>query len=126
MQTHNISSLPVMADDELVGIVTSTDVMAVLLQAIGMSDDSVRLGVLVDDAIGRLADVTSLFKEAQINLQSFFCWPDSRYPDISHLVMRVAPADGERAIAALEAHGFRVLTRYEKDLRPFLPAARSV
>ena len=72
MQTHNISSLPVMADDELVGIVTSTDVMAVLLQAIGMSDDSVRLGVLVDDAIGRLADVTSLFKEAQINLQSFF------------------------------------------------------
>ena len=126
MQTHNISSLPVMADDELVGIVTSTDVMAVLLQAIGMSDDSVRLGVLVDDAIGRLADVTSLFKEAKINLQSFFCWPDSRYPDISHLVMRVAPADGERAIAALEAHGFRVLTRYEKDLRPFLPAARSV
>jgi acetoin utilization protein AcuB len=109
-----------------VGIVTSTDVMAVLLQAIGMSDDSVRLGVLVDDAIGRLADVTSLFKEAQINLQSFFCWPDSRYADISHLVMRVASVDGERAIAALEGHGFRVLTRYEKDLRPFLPRARSV
>lgn len=126
MQVNDISSLPITTNGKLVGIVTSTDVMAVLLQAIGMSDDSVRLGVLVDDAIGRLADVTSLFKEAQINLQSFFCWPDSRYPDISHLVMRVAPADGERAIAALEAHGFRVLTRYEKDLRPFLPAARSV
>ena len=84
------------------------------------------LAHLPAQAIGRLADVTSLFKEAQINLQSFFCWPDSRYADISHLVMRVAPADGERAIAALEGHGFRVLTRYEKDLRPFLPAARSV
>jgi hypothetical protein len=40
--------------------------------------------------------------------------------------MRVASVDGERAIAALEGHGFRVLTRYEKDLRPFLPRARSV
>ncbi len=34
--------------------------------------------------------------------------------------MRVAPADGERAIAALKATASRVLTVYEKDLRPFL------
>jgi hypothetical protein len=29
--------------------------------------------------------------------------------------------EGEKAIGALEANGFRVLTRYEQDLRPFLP-----
>lgn len=121
MQTHNISSLPVMAGDDLVGIVTSTDVMAVLLQAIGMSEESVRLGVLVDDRIGRLADVTAILKEAQINIQSFFCWPVTGYPDISHLVIRVARVEGEKAIGALEANGLKVLTRYEQDLGPFMP-----
>ncbi len=122
MQTENISSLPVMAGEQLVGIVTSTDVMAVLLQAIGMNEESLRLGVLVDDQIGRLAEVTAILKEARINIQSFFCWPVPEYPDISHLVIRVARAEGDAAIAALSARGFKVLTRYEQDLRPFLPA----
>ncbi len=122
MQTESISSLPVMAGEQLVGIVTSTDVMAVLLQAIGMNEESLRLGVLVDDQIGRLAEVTAILKEARINIQSFFCWPVPEYPDISHLVIRVARAEGDAAIAALSAQGFKVLTRYEQDLRPFLPA----
>lgn len=121
MQTESISSLPVMAGEQLVGIVTSTDVMAVLLQAIGMNEESLRLGVLVDDQIGRLAEVTAILKEARINIQSFFCWPVPEYPDISHLVIRVARAEGDAAIAALSARGFKVLTRYEQDLRPFLP-----
>lgn len=121
MQTEKINSLPVMVGEQLVGIVTSTDVMAVLLQAIGMNEESVRLGVLVDDRIGRLAEVTSTLGEQRVNIQSFFCWPVKDYPDISHLVIRVAKADGNRAIAALEARGFRVLTRYEQDLHPFLP-----
>ncbi len=122
MQTESISSLPVMAGEQLVGIVTSTDVMAVLLQAIGMNEESLRLGVLVDDQIGRLAEVTAILKEARINIQSFFCWPVPEYPDISHLVIRVARAEGDAAIAALSARGFKVLTRYEQDLMPFLPA----
>ena len=35
----------------------------------------------------------------------------------------LVPVDeGDAAVAALTAGGFKVLTRYEKDLRPFLPA----
>lgn len=121
MQAEKIGSLPVMVGDTLVGIVTSTDVMAVLLQAIGMGEESMRLGVLVDDRIGRLAEVTAIFQQQGINIQSFFCWPVKDSPDIFHLVIRVAKAEGDRAIAALEAKGFRILTRYEPDLQPFLP-----
>jgi acetoin utilization protein AcuB len=123
MQSENISALPVMAEGKLVGIVTNNDVMAVLLQAIGMSEESMRLGVLVDDQIGRLAEVTSILRDEQVNIQSFFCWPVRDCPAISHLVIRVARNEGSKAIAALEAKGFKVLTRYEKDLRPFLPAS---
>jgi acetoin utilization protein AcuB len=121
MQANNISSLPVMAGDELVGIVTSTDVMDVLLRAIGMNDNSMRLGVFVEDTIGSLADVTAAMKKENINIQSFFCWPAKDHPGITHLVMRVAPEDGEKAISALTSAGFRVLTKYEKDLTPYLP-----
>ncbi|MGD9946862.1 MAG: CBS and ACT domain-containing protein [Desulfobulbus sp.] len=123
MQTESINALPVMAEGQLVGIVTNTDVMGVLLQAIGMKEDSVRLGVLVDDQIGRLAEVTSIFKDAQVNIQSFFCWPVRDYPQISHLVIRVDRVEGDKAITALEDKGFKVLTQYEKDFGPFLPVA---
>lgn len=123
MQTNNISSLPVVDKDELLGIITSTDVMGVLLSAIGMSDDSVRLGVFVDDSIGRLAEVTNILSKEQINIQSLFCWPTRDYPGITHLVIRIAGDDGAKAVLALEQGGFKVLTRYEKDLTPFLPAS---
>ena len=125
MQTHNISSLPVMAGEELVGIVTATDVMAVLLQAIGLSDDSVRICILVDDAIGSLADVTTVLKLQGINIQSLFCWPATDHPGIIHLVMRVAKQEGDKAMAALEQNGFRMVPRYVKDLAPSLPSARA-
>lgn len=121
MQTNNISSLPVMEDNELVGIITSTDVMGVLLQAIGMGDDSVRLGVFVEDSIGKVADVTSIFKDEQINIQSLFCWPTKAHPGVTHLVIRVSGSDGAKAVLALEQNGYRVLTKYEKDLTTYLP-----
>ncbi len=40
MQVNNINALPVKEADKLVGIITSTDVMGVLLNGIGMSDSS--------------------------------------------------------------------------------------
>ncbi len=121
MQQNRISALPVMEGDELAGIVTSTDVMAVLLQAIGISEESVRLSIFVRDSIGKLAEVADTLKNEGINIQSFFCWPDNRYPGITEMVLRVANQDGAKAMAALNGKGFKVKNRYEKDLTPFLP-----
>jgi acetoin utilization protein AcuB len=124
MQTQDISSLPVMEGENLVGIVTSTDVMAVLLEAIGISDDSVRLGIFVRDSIGALAEVAGLLKQKDINIQSLFCWPEKNYPGVTQLVVRVAAGDGDKAIKALTGGGFKVKTRYEKDIVPFLPVGK--
>lgn len=121
MQQNRISALPVMEGDDLAGIITSNDVMAVLLQAIGISEESVRLSIFVRDSIGELAKVADTLKDAGINIQSLFCWPDNRYPGISEMVLRVANQDGFKAMAALSGKGFKVKNRYEKDLTPFLP-----
>ena len=122
MQQNRISALPVMEDGELAGIITSTDVMGVLLQAIGISDDSIRLSIFVRDSIGKLAEVTDCLKDAGINLQSLFCWPESKHEGITQIVLRISSQDGEKAISALTAKGFKVKSKYEKDITPFLPA----
>ncbi len=121
MQQNRISALPVMEGDDLAGIITSTDVMGVLLQAIGISDESVRLSIFVRDSIGKLAEVADTLKDQGINIQSIFCWPDNRYPGITEIVLRVAREEGAKTTLALNGKGFKVKNRYEKDLTPFLP-----
>jgi acetoin utilization protein AcuB len=121
MQQHRISALPVLDGDELVGIITSTDVMGVLLQAIGISSDSVRLSIFVDDTIGRLAEAANALRDLNINIQSLFCWPESRHPGITQMVFRVGAQDGEQAVAALNGKGFKVKQGFVKDITPYLP-----
>jgi acetoin utilization protein AcuB len=121
MQQNRISALPVMEDGELAGIITSTDVMGVLLQAIGISDDSVRLSIFVKDSIGKLAEVSETLKDAGVNIQSLFCWPESKHEGITQMVLRVTSQDGDKANSALTAKGFKVKNQYEKDIRQFLP-----
>lgn len=121
MQNHNISSLPVMEGKDLVGIITSTDVMDVLLKAIGMSETSVRLCVLVDDRVGKLAEVSILLRDQNINIQSLVTWPVKGHPGVYQFVMRLSEDDGPKAAALLNKKGFKVLTRYVKDLSPYLP-----
>jgi acetoin utilization protein AcuB len=121
MQTGNINALPVLETGELVGIITSTDVMGVLLQAIGMSEDSVRIAVLVKDRIGAIADVSSILRDQAINIQSMITLPIRDYPEINQLVLRLSGEDGPRAVALLNKNHFKVLTRYVKDLTPYLP-----
>ncbi|MCK4389795.1 MAG: CBS domain-containing protein [Desulfobacterales bacterium] len=49
MQENRISALPAMEDNKLVGIITTTDVMGVLLRAMGINGESTRFVVLVED-----------------------------------------------------------------------------
>ena len=121
MQENRISALPVMENEKLVGIITTTDVMGVLLDAIGIDGESARFVVLVEDRVGMIAEVSRILKEEGINIRSFVSWPEKTYPGIYQLVLRVSAANGERAISALTKAGFKVLTEYVEDLSPYLP-----
>ncbi len=121
MQENDINALPVTQGEQLVGIITSTDVMGVLLSAIGISDDSVRLGVIVRDSIGALAAVSTILKREEINIQSLFSWPEKDHEGVYQLVMRIPEASSDKAIDALTDDGYKVITSYEKDITPFLP-----
>ena len=121
MQDNRISALPVVKNEKLIGIITTTDVMGVLLDAIGINGESTRLVVLVQDRIGMIAEVSRILQEAQINIRSLVTWPERQYPGVYHFVLRVGAANGEKAISALTQAGFKVLTEYVEDLSPYLP-----
>lgn len=121
MQQNRINALPVIEAEKLVGIITSTDVMDVLLHAIGFGEGSARFTVLVEDRIGIVAEVSRILKEKNINIRSFVTWPEKKYPGVFQLVMRVGLEDKDKAISALSDGGFKVLSEYVHDLTPFLP-----
>lgn len=121
MQENRISALPVVDDKKLVGIITTTDVMEVLLVGIGFDRESARFSVIVGDRVGVVAEVTHILKESQVNIRSLFTWPDKKHPGIYQLVMRVAAEDKDRAITAIKEGGFNVLMEYTEDITPLLP-----
>ncbi|MGL1931266.1 MAG: CBS and ACT domain-containing protein [Desulfotalea sp.] len=121
MQQNNINALPVLEDGKLAGIITSSDVMGVLLHAIGMGEQSCRLGVFVKDQVGALAQITTLLKDESINIQSIFSFPEYDFPGIHQLIFRVANYDEIRAKKTLEADGFKVVSEYIEDVKPYIP-----
>lgn len=121
MQQKDINCLPVVDQENLVGIITSTDVMEVLLNAIGLSEGSIRLAIFVRDSIGALAAVTSTLSQERINIQSLLTWPLTKYKGVLQLVVRVPAVDGEKAMAALRARGLKVKNSYVQDIGPYIP-----
>jgi len=57
MTDNGIGGLPVMQGDQLVGIITETDIFKVFLEMLGGRDDGVRLSVQVPHKKGVLAEI---------------------------------------------------------------------
>ena len=121
MNQHRINALPVLDNGVLVGVITSRDVMKILLEAIGIEKDSARFTILVKDRIGVIADISQTLKDLGISISSLFTWPEHEHPGVYHLVVRVPAALGDQAAASLGKKGFKILSGYEKDLNPYLP-----
>ncbi len=121
LHDHRIGALPVVQDDKVVGIITATDLMEVLLTALGMSDDSGRISMIVRDRIGILAEVGRAMQEEGINIRSVITFPMRGYEGLWQLIMRVNTAVYDRAVDALKARGFKVITHYVEDVTPYLP-----
>jgi acetoin utilization protein AcuB len=121
MRENRINALPVMKNDQLVGLITSRDVMDILLDAIGIGTNSYRFTILAKDRIGFVAEVARLLNEAEISIRSIIAWPEKAHPGTYQIVMRVGADVGERAVKVLRDGGFKVFTEPTADLTPYLP-----
>jgi acetoin utilization protein AcuB len=118
---HKIGALPVVKNAKLVGIITATDLMEVLLIALGMSDDSARLSIVAHNRIGVLAEVGRLMQHADINIRSVVTAPLPGAGNVWQMILRVNAAVHTQAVQTLQNAGFKVITEYVEDLLPYLP-----
>jgi acetoin utilization protein AcuB len=110
MRERRINCLPVLEEDGLVGILTSSDVMESLVFLLGAHEPGSRMEVVVPDRPGTLAGVAGLIGELGINIVSVVTGPrQGGSPPARVAVFRVDTINPAEAAEVLEKAGYRVL-----------------
>jgi acetoin utilization protein AcuB len=108
MADHRISSLPVMRDGKLVGIITETDLFYIFLELLGARQKGVRLTMLVPEERGMLASLTGEIAHMGGNILALgtFMGED---PTNRMVTVKVADAPTEKLVAIMEALGMEIV-----------------
>ena len=95
---NKISSLPVMRDGELVGIITETDLFRIMLEMLGARHPGVRITVLTPNIPGTIAKVAGAIFEAGGNITAMSTFEG----DSANTFMISAKVEGIDAITLRE------------------------
>jgi acetoin utilization protein AcuB len=106
MVTKRISALPVTDGDRVVGIVTETDLLTLLGRALGVSEPSTRLDVVLGEGPGALGEAIAAIDEAGALVASVLTLASPH--GLREAVLRIRTIDPRAAIGALRARGYDV------------------
>ena len=114
MRERRIGCLPVVEDERLVGILTSSDVMEALAQLIGAHEPGSRLVASIPDRPGSLAGAAGIFGLLGINIVSVVAGPRQEPPPGEQgpwraAIFRIDTIDTTEAVETLEEAGYSVL-----------------
>ena len=114
MRDRRIGCLPVVEDDELIGILTASDVMDALVYLVGANEPGSRMEIALPDRPGSLAGAAGVFGMCGINIVSAAMGPtrepaDAGGPRERIVVFRVDTIDTAEAVGYLEEAGYSVL-----------------
>ena len=104
---RKIGCLPVVADGELVGIITSSDMMRTLIELVGAHGRGSWVEVEVPDQPGMLANVTNVIRDRQVNIAGIFLAPAPRGGN-RLIVLRLETTHPVGTVQSLEEAGYKV------------------
>ncbi len=107
MYDHKISSLPVLQNNHLVGIITESDILRTLIELMGVTNPSSRIEVEVEDKPGMLADIANIFKDKQVNVNSVLLYPGTR-PNKKTIVFRIQTLNYLPITSSLKKAGYQI------------------
>ena len=108
MSDHKISSLPVMRDGKLVGIITETDLFQIFLELLAAREEGVRLTLLVPEEQGILASLTAEIANLGGNILALGTF-QGEDPTNRMVTVKVANAPTEKLLAIMEALGMEIV-----------------
>jgi acetoin utilization protein AcuB len=118
MYEHKIQSLPVIAEEpvvdeasavaeELLGIITSSDVMRALIMLVGLPEAGCRIEVRVPNREGILAEVAGKIQDFEVDIVSVLSDPDRRSGKRT-MVFQLVTVDPSSVIQGLKMAGYEV------------------
>lgn len=106
---RKIDCLPVVDDGELVGIITSSDLMRTLIEMVGAHGVGTWVEVEVPNEPGQLANLTDVVRDRQVNIASVFLGPAERESN-RLIVLRLETTNPSGIVETLKDAGYNVTT----------------
>jgi acetoin utilization protein AcuB len=108
MADHRISSLPVVRNGRLIGIITETDLFRIFLEVLGAREKGVRLTMLIPEEKGMLASVTSEIASMGGNIMALST-VKGEDPTNRMVTVKVVDVPTDKLVAIMEALGMEIV-----------------
>lgn len=105
MYERKLDALPVVDEQDLVGIVTSTDVMRALVMLTGVHESGSQVEVQASNTSGILADVAEIIRDLEVDIVSVLSAPEKRAGSRT-MVFRLAAEDPSTVVQSLQMAGY--------------------
>jgi acetoin utilization protein AcuB len=109
MHDHKIGCLPVVEGDKLVGLITETDVLALLVDLFGLKMKGTRLTVAIEDQPGQMHGILEIVKNHHVNIISIVS-PTFKVNGKRVAAIRIQTHDYEGIVKELEQKGYQILS----------------
>ena len=110
MYQNKVGGLPVVSDvGAVIGIITATDILKTFIKVMGLIGGKTRLTLEVDNKVGVIAEITKIFSDKGINIDSFITCrhKNNRYELVVRLDERPEGFDDVKKI--LDERGYKVI-----------------
>ncbi|HLR40985.1 MAG TPA: acetoin utilization AcuB family protein [Virgibacillus sp.] len=106
---EEFSSLPVVSNNKIVGIVTEKDMFYTLIQLTGTHVQSSHIEVKVPHKPGILPEVAAVFGNRKMNITSLLIYPYKNDPNYKILVFRIQTMNPNPVIQDLRDAGYELM-----------------
>ncbi len=114
LNENNIGCLPVVKNDEMVGIITTSDMLNVLLEVMGVGTPSSRIELSIPSDMGEICNIAGIVKDLGLSIISMVSTVNRNDPATRFSVLRVNTDDIRELCKTLRNAGYKVTTRYEE------------
>ncbi|MGJ9382361.1 CBS and ACT domain-containing protein [Salipaludibacillus sp. CF4.18] len=117
MIENKISCLPVETDGKLEGIISETDLLHTLVRLTGANLPTSRLEVEVPNETGKLAEVSSIISDHQLNIQSALVYQSFETNEKKILVFRIQSLNMRPLLNTLKKKRYEVIWPVDLEMK---------